>query len=430
MKKKIVMLMLATALTVSTVVSGCGNQTPEEPVKKEEVVKNNDIAKIKKHIKNIDKLAVIENAKNIDLDKVVSDMVTDKEKVASLKVDTSKVNFNKAGKYPVEITLTEKVATPSTDKPVTDKPADETANPTDKPADETTNPTDKPAEDKPAETPAPKEDVEDTNKETATPDTNKDNEIKGTVDIEIIDKDKVDEALKDGNIIIGDDNKVIENDKTDSESDKDDKKDDDKKETDDNLVAKDDKKPSKPENKPNKPSEKPNKPSKPETKPENKPSKPDSKPSKPDSKPSKPENKPSKHEHDWKPVYKTVHHKEESHYETIHHDEVGHTERVLVEEGWTEEVSEIHTFCNECKKDLTASGEDLVAHGRAHALAGEGTGGHHTGQVITYIEHPDVYDDKWVVDKAAWDEQKKVVDKAAWDEQVIDYYKCSCGATK
>ena len=414
MKKKIVMLMLATALTVSTVVSGCGNQTPEEPVKKEEVVKNNDIAKIKKHIKNIDKLAVIENAKNIDLDKVVNDMVTDKEKVESLKVDTSKVNFNKAGKYPVEITLTEKVATPSTDKLVTDKPADETA-----------NPTDKPAEDKPAETPAPKEDVEDTNKETATPDTNKDdkkdNEIKGTVDIEIIDKDKVDEALKDGDIVIGDDNNVIEK----PESDKDDKKDDDKKDKDDK--DKNDKKPSdkddSSDSKPSKPDSKP-------SKPDSKPSKPDSKPSKPENKPSKPDSKPSKHEHDWKPVYKTVHHKEESHYETIHHDEVGHTERVLVEEGWTEEVSEIHDFCNVCGKDLTAAGERPSEHGLQHALAGEGAGGHHDRQVITYIEHPDVYEDKWVVDKAAWDEQKKVVDKAAWDEQVIDYYKCSCGATK
>lgn len=50
--------------------------------------------------------------------------------------------------------------------------------------------------------------------------------------------------------------------------------------------------------------------------------------------------------------------------------------------GWTEQVPvygyEEHSICNVCNADIT--GTDIVAHAKAHMLAGEG-GGHHTEMV-------------------------------------------------
>lgn len=123
--------------------------------------------------------------------------------------------------------------------------------------------------------------------------------------------------------------------------------------------------------------------------------------------PQKPE-----HDHDWKPVYKTV-----------HHDEMGHTEKVLVKEAWDEKVPVFETvardICNTCGEDVT---DNPTAHAKEHKLNGE-PGGHHTEwkevQTGTKAVHHDAeYKDKWFVDKAAW------------DEKVVDYYKCSCGKTK
>lgn len=119
------------------------------------------------------------------------------------------------------------------------------------------------------------------------------------------------------------------------------------------------------------------------------------------------------HTHDW--VAQT---------RTVHHDEVGHDEQYVVTEAWDEEVPVYETVeisvCNVCGEDCTA---DAIGHMFEHALAYEG-GGYHADwvekQVGTNIVHHDaVYDTKWVVDQAAY------------DETVTIGYKCSgCGATK
>lgn len=110
---------------------------------------------------------------------------------------------------------------------------------------------------------------------------------------------------------------------------------------------------------------------------------------------------------------------------TVHHDEVGHDEQYVVTEAWDEEVPIYETVeisvCNNCGEDIT---EDPWGHVKKHMLAYEGNGGYHAEwiekQVGTNIVHHDaVYDTKWVVDQAAY------------DETVTTGYKCSgCGATK
>lgn len=108
----------------------------------------------------------------------------------------------------------------------------------------------------------------------------------------------------------------------------------------------------------------------------------------------------------------------------VHHDEQGHNEKILVSEAWTEEIpiyedKEV-AICNGCGADIT---NNPTEHNMNHMLNGE-KGGWHTEwkqvQVGTNkINHDAVYEDKWVVDKAAW------------DETVTTGYKCSsCGATK
>lgn len=124
-------------------------------------------------------------------------------------------------------------------------------------------------------------------------------------------------------------------------------------------------------------------------------------------------NKEESHTHNWVPITSVV-----------HHDEQGHNEKILVSEAWTEEIpiyedKEV-AICNGCGADIT---NNPTEHNMNHMLNGE-KGGWHTEwkqvQVGTNkINHDAVYEDKWVVDKAAW------------DETVITGYKCSsCGATK
>ena len=126
-------------------------------------------------------------------------------------------------------------------------------------------------------------------------------------------------------------------------------------------------------------------------------------------------NKEESHTHNWVPITSVV-----------HHDEQGHNEKILVSEAWTEEIpiyedKEV-AICNGCGADITS---DPWGHREQHALAGNySCGGFRTDwkqvQVGTNkINHDAVYEDKWVVDKAAW------------DETITTGYKCSsCGATK
>ena len=120
----------------------------------------------------------------------------------------------------------------------------------------------------------------------------------------------------------------------------------------------------------------------------------------------------NKHTHSWNPITSTVHHEEQGHYENI-----------LVSEAWTEEIpiyeEQAREICNGCGADITA---DPTTHNKNHMLNGE-PGGWTTEYVQVQvgtdkITHDAVYESKWIVDNAAW------------DETVTTGYSCSCGATK
>ena len=122
----------------------------------------------------------------------------------------------------------------------------------------------------------------------------------------------------------------------------------------------------------------------------------------------------NKHTHSWNPITSVV-----------HHDEQGHYEKILVSEAWTEEVPIYEDkevmICNDCGAELNAS--NCYDHVENHLLSGgKGSWREEWRKVqlgTNKINHDAVYEDKWVVDKAAW------------DETVTTEYKCcSCGATK
>ena len=127
---------------------------------------------------------------------------------------------------------------------------------------------------------------------------------------------------------------------------------------------------------------------------------------------------------------------------TIKHPEEGHWEKELVKEAWDEEVpiyeEQIRSVCNNCQEDITGFEDD---HMYEHLSNGELAGWHdevRNVQVGTEtIHHDAVYEDKWIVDKEAWDEtihhdavyeDKWIVDKEAWTEEIVDGKICSdCG---
>ena len=120
------------------------------------------------------------------------------------------------------------------------------------------------------------------------------------------------------------------------------------------------------------------------------------------------------HTHNWVPITTVVHHNEE-----------GHWENVLVSEAWTEEVPIYEErevmICNDCGVELSVS--NCYDHIEEHLLnGGKGSWREEWKQVqvgTNKINHDAVYDKKWVVDKAAW------------DETVTTGYRCSsCGETK
>lgn len=122
------------------------------------------------------------------------------------------------------------------------------------------------------------------------------------------------------------------------------------------------------------------------------------------------EKSPETHIHTWNPVTTVV-----------HHEEKGHMETYVIQDAYTETITEMvydpWECCNICGYDCTGDGG---AHMKAHALAGEG-GGRHTEyykEVEKKVYHEAQYEERWVVDQAAW------------DETVTTGYQCSCGATK
>ncbi len=138
------------------------------------------------------------------------------------------------------------------------------------------------------------------------------------------------------------------------------------------------------------------------------------------------------HSHNWKPVYKTVHHAA-----TGHNEDRGHFETVVIQEAWDEPmymevpVTVFHDFCNVCGADLDVeTGGDYGLH---WARENPCMGGYHPEYVPTgeykqeiygWIHHDAITEQRWV-SSVVW-----VEDSAAYDEQVISGYTCDCGATK
>ena len=107
----------------------------------------------------------------------------------------------------------------------------------------------------------------------------------------------------------------------------------------------------------------------------------------------------------WKEVIKTVHHKEEGHYETV-----VVKKKVVDEPAWEEDIYENYLECSECGARFDNA--DAAIDHLEVAHDGEASYSNHEVYVDT-IYHPEVSHEetvsekKWVVDKAAWDEQVK-----------------------
>lgn len=381
MKKKMVKALLVGAAAMAMVVNGVGCTPNEEksPVQSEAVKEDPNetaVKELKKYIPKVDRLKVVQNAKNLDMTKAVTGLVDEKQKdkVASVKVDDSKLDETKPGTYEVTVTVTLKddnsKTTPDSAKAPAKGDAGKTEDNTGKAEDSKGETQDKPGTDADSK--------EDTSKE--------DNTISGTVDVEIVDKDKVEDLTGKGDVVITDDNKVVESDKP-----AEDKKEDDKEKDKDKKPDNDEK----PE------SDKNSKPSK-EEKPDNN-SQSTNKPAGGSSNNSN--NNQQSHTHSWVQQYTTV-----------YHEEVGHSEQVWVvdAQAWDEPVYEGHYICNKCGADL-GTGDPT-----AHSI--ECRSGYHTENVQVGTTHHDEvghYESKWVVDSQAW------------TETVPNGYSCSgCGATK
>lgn len=122
----------------------------------------------------------------------------------------------------------------------------------------------------------------------------------------------------------------------------------------------------------------------------------------------------TEHTHNWVAVYKTV-----------HHDATHKEEKYVVREAWDEEVTDGFYVCNQCGAsfrciDANDTSSPLYTEFITHMLNCQGSGSsyHVESRVVNTIHHDAEYG------------TRQVIDKPAWDEQVIDYYKCSCGATK
>lgn len=126
----------------------------------------------------------------------------------------------------------------------------------------------------------------------------------------------------------------------------------------------------------------------------------------------------SSHTHNWAERTETVYHDEQGHYETV---QVG-TETVVDEAAWDEPVYDGKCVCSECGYS-TFSESDIVNHiadvhdfDASYGVVSEQVDTiHHSA--VTH-EEP-VYEDRWVVDSAAWSEKR-----------VVGYYCTECGATK
>ena len=149
-------------------------------------------------------------------------------------------------------------------------------------------------------------------------------------------------------------------------------------------------------------------------------SKPAPAPSKPaPSKPNKPAPsepaKPSKpaHQHDWQPVYTTVHHEAQYRTEPVYEDRIVYEDRPVYK--WS-----AYWTCTECGKRFDNE-KDAGRH--AVAICGGGYSAHKE-QVQTGTEQVQVGTNKVQIGT------NQVLVKDAWDEKVQNGYTCSCGQNK
>ncbi|MBE5933397.1 MAG: hypothetical protein E7263_08275 [Lachnospiraceae bacterium] len=85
----------------------------------------------------------------------------------------------------------------------------------------------------------------------------------------------------------------------------------------------------------------------------------------------------------------------------IHHDEEGHYEKVCVQEGYEEVIYDSYDkYCYHCgavMDDWTF--DDVLNHSSIHGAYGT------YQMIVDTIWHEPVYEDKWIIDKAAYDEE-------------------------
>ena len=130
----------------------------------------------------------------------------------------------------------------------------------------------------------------------------------------------------------------------------------------------------------------------------------------------------SAHSHDWVEQTETIHHDEVGHYETIQTD----SETVIDEEAWDEPVYDYVQVCSVCGYS-TDSDDDIIAHMVGHTDEnGDLYGSYSSKRVqVDTIHHPTVSHEEPVYEKE-WK-----VDKKAWDEVVVTGYRCRiCGEEK
>ena len=115
-----------------------------------------------------------------------------------------------------------------------------------------------------------------------------------------------------------------------------------------------------------------------------------------------------KHEHNWKPIYKTVHHKA-----VTHQEDQGHYEKEAYD------VYVFYDYGEEFDADDNASIREFGL-----SLLNKIASGELPEDAPTRGRIEERYRKKWV------SKMVTVVDKKAYDEKVIVGYKCSCGAKK
>ena len=135
------------------------------------------------------------------------------------------------------------------------------------------------------------------------------------------------------------------------------------------------------------------------------------------------EHQESVHTHDWVEQTKTVHHDETGHYEDVQSG----TRTVVDEEAWDEPVYETRAVCNACGYEADSTSE-INDHLDTHydPELGYSDASYSTKRVqVDTIHHSAKTHEEPVY------EQEWVVDSEAWDEEVVTGYRCrTCGAEK